>query len=137
MSTEQDRKYITEIAFAFNAVSLCSTIWVTSDLMLIRPMHPDYAAGLIYLYAFKGSGAYFSASDCDCVSLCWICSILGFGGVAYAVGRTNETALFAPPSNNSFGVVFLISIVVVAGSFLLFGRWMGDFLSAHGIVLRF
>ena len=132
------QKHMAEIAFAFFAVSLISTIWESSHLMLNRPVQPDYAAGLVYLFTIKGSKAYISASDANCVSLGWISCILGFGGIAYAIGPASRTTdVITSHDKQSIGIVFLISIVVVAGIFLLFGRWIGDFLGAYGVVLQF
>jgi hypothetical protein len=125
-----------EMASALFAVSLCGAMWESGYLMTNRPAEPDYAAGLIYPFQVKGPITYISASDANCVSLCWLFAILGFGCIAYIIGH--RTTVGPSPSHGSpgIGVGFLISIVVVAGSFLLFGRWLGDFLSAHGVVLH-
>jgi hypothetical protein len=137
MPAEQSRKYLAEIAFAFCAVALISTIWVSSDLMLNRPMQADYATGLVYAFSVKGPKVYVSASDINRVSLCWMSCILAFGGIAYAVGPASRSDDITLRNKQSIGIAFLISGVIVAGSFLLFGRWIGDFLSAHGVVLHF
>ena len=126
-----------EMASALFAVSFCSDLWESGYLTTNRPAQPDYAVGLIYPFKLKGPITYISASDANCVSLCWIFAILGFGFMAYIIGPRSTVG--SSPSHGSLGigVGFLISIVVVAGSFLLFGRCLGDFLSAHGVVLHF
>jgi hypothetical protein len=119
MLLEQSRKYIAEIACAFFLVSLISTIWESSDLVLNRPMQPDYTAGLVYPFKVKGPVAYISASEANRVSLCALFCILSFGCIAYAFGpirRTADVTLHRSDSH-SFGIVFLISIAVAAGSF--------------------
>jgi hypothetical protein len=74
--------------------------------------------------------------------------ILSFGCFAYAIiTRSAPTDVtldkggsFHVGDNNgssSYGIVFLASIVVAAGGFLLFGRFIGDFLAIHGVVLNF
>jgi hypothetical protein len=130
-------KHNHEMAWALFAVSLCGTMWESGYLMTSRPVQPDYAAGLIYPFQVKGPITYISASDANCVSLCWLFAILGFGCMAYIIGPRSTVGSSPSHGSPGIGVGFLISIVVVAGSFLLFGRCLGDFLSAHGVVLHF
>jgi hypothetical protein len=95
----------------------------------------------------KGPKVYISASDANCVSLCFILVFLAIGCFCYSVASSNATTDVTLDSDGSFrvgnrngsfsfGIVFLAS-VVVAGSFFLLGRWIGDFLAAHGVVLHF
>ena len=140
------RRYMAEIGFASSAVSLCSMIWESSYLMLKRPDQPDDVAGLVYPFKIKGPEVYISAADANCVSLCLIFLILSFGCIAYAVGSKSAAADITLNDNGSFGVgnrsgsfsirLFLISIIVVAGVFLVFGRWIADYLAAHGMILH-
>ena len=142
------RKYIFEIALAFSVVSLISTIWESGYLMLNGPAQPDYASGLVYPFQVKGPKVYISASDANCFSLCLILVILSFGCFAYAIitgSAPTDVTLDKDGSfhvgdnsgSSSVGIVFLASIVVAAGGFLLFGRFTGDFLAVHGVVLNF
>ena len=126
-----------EMASAFFAVSSIGEIWVSGHLMTNRPTQPDFAAGLIYPFKVKGPITYISASDANCVSLCGLFVILAFGCIAYIIGPRTAVGTSHSRGSPSIGVGFLIAVVVVAGSFLLFGSWVGDFLSAHGVVLHF
>lgn len=132
------QKHLTEIATAVFVVSLCTVLWVSSDLMLNRPDRPDDAAGLVYPFSMKGIHVYISASDANCASLPWLIAILSFGCIAYAIGPRSSLPDLTPKRNGSHSNgVLLVTIAVVAGSFLLFGRWIADFLAAHGIVVNF
>ena len=125
------------MASALFAVSFCSDLWESGYLTTNRPAQPDYAVGLIYPFKLKGPITYISASDANCVSLCCLFAILAFGCIAYVIGPRTSVGTSPGHSSLRIGAGFLIAVVVVAGSFLLFGRWAGDFLSAHGVVLHF